>query len=119
MDESRSTVGGGGGGERNSLRPAGGMVNHRKEVCVAGGRGERTNQINMNVRKPLSRNRNMLRRDVGVAVDFGSLTGETGVTPGSDVTRKMRPDIKGGNEAAGSMDARMSQIMNVVENQFT
>ena len=119
MDESRSTVDGGSGGERNSFRPVGGTVNHRKEVCLAGGRGERTNQINMNVRKPLSRNRNMLRRDVGVAVDFGSLTGETGVTPGSDVTRKMRPDIKGGNEAAGSMDARMSQIMNVVENQFT
>ena len=119
MDESRCAVSCGSGGERNSFRPAGGTVNHRKEVCVAGGRGERANQINVNVRKPLSRNRNMLRRDVGVAVDFGSLTGETGATPGSDVTRKMRPDITGGNEAASSMDARMSQIMDVMENQFT
>ena len=61
----------------------------------------------------------MLRRDFCVAVDFGSLTGETGATPGSDVTRKMRPDITGGNEAASSTDARMSQIMDVMENQFT
>ena len=61
----------------------------------------------------------MLRRDFCVAVDFGSLTGETGATPGSDVTRKMRPDITGGNEVASSTDARMSQIMDVMENQFT
>ena len=117
MDEGRSAVGGN-GGERNSFRPAGGTVNHSKEVCVTGGRGERANQINMNVRKPLSRNRNMLRRNFCVAVDFGSLTGETGATPGSDVTGKMRPDITGGNEAASSTDARMSQIMYVMENQF-
>ena len=61
----------------------------------------------------------MLRRDVGVTVDFGSLAGETGATPGSDVTGKMRPDITRGNEAASSPDARMSQIMDVMENQFT
>ena len=61
----------------------------------------------------------MLRRNVGVAVNFGSLTGETGVTPGSDVTRKVRPDITVGNEAASSTNARMSQIMDVMENQFT
>ena len=61
----------------------------------------------------------MLRRNVGVAVNFGSLTGETGATPGSDVMRKVRPDITGGNEAASSTNARMSQIMDVMENQFT
>ena len=56
---------------------------------------------------------------MGVTVDFGSLAGETGTTPGSDVTGKMRPDITRGNEAASSPDARMSQIMDVMENQFT
>ena len=61
----------------------------------------------------------MLRRNVGVAVNFGSLTGEAGATLGSDVTRKVRPDITGGNEAASSTNARMSQIMDVMENQFT
>ena len=118
MDEGRSTVGGN-GGERNSFRPAGGTVNHSKEVCVTGGRGERANQINMNVRKPLSRNRNMLRRDVGVAVDFGSLTGETGATPGSDVTGKVWPDITRGNEAAGGTNTRMCQVVNVMKYLFT
>ena len=61
----------------------------------------------------------MLSRNFSVAVDFGSLTGEAGVAPGSDVTGKMRPDITGGNEEASSTDARMSQIMDVMENQFT
>ena len=61
----------------------------------------------------------MLSRNFSVAVDFGSLTGEAGVAPGRDVTGKMRPDITGGNEEASSTDARMSQIMDVMENQFT
>ena len=60
-----------------------------------------------------------MRRNVGVAVNFGSLTGETGATLGSDVTRKVRPDITGGNEAVSSKNARMCQIMDVMENQFT
>ena len=52
-------------------------------------------------------------------MDFGSLAGESGATPGSDVTGKMRPDITRGNEAGSSPDARMSQIRDVMENQFT
>ena len=75
MDESHCAVSSGDGGERNSFRPAGGTVNHRKEVCVAGGRGERTNQINMKVEKSLGMDWDMLGRNFGMGVNFSSLTG--------------------------------------------
>ena len=86
MDESRCTVGGGSRGMRNSFWPAGSSVNDSEEVSISIRRGKRPTEVNMEMRETLGRNGNMLRRKVNVAVGLGSLTGETGTSPGSDVT---------------------------------
>ena len=51
----------------------------------------------------LVRNRNVLWRNLRMAVYLGGLAGEAGATPSSDFTR-------------GKDDARMSQVVNVMEN---
>ena len=117
MDESRGTVGGGGGSERNCLRPARGAVNDSQKISKT--RREGANKVNVKMRKALIRNRNMLRRDLHVAVDLGGLAGNTGAAPSSDVTGEMWPNITGRKEAASGTDARMSQVVNMMKNGFT
>ena len=116
MDESRGTVGGGSGSERNCLRPARGAVNDSQKISKT--RREGANKVNVKMRKALIRNRNMLRRDLHVAVDLGGLAGNTGAAPSSDVTGEMWPNITGRKEAASGMDARMSQVVNMMKNGF-
>ena len=119
MDESRGTVGGGGGSERNCLRPARGAVNDSQKISKTGRGREGADKVNVKMRKALIRNRNMLRRDLRVAVDLGSLAGNTGAAPSSDVTGEMWPNITGRKEAASGTDARMSQVVNMMKNGFT
>ena len=64
----------------------------------------------------LVRNRNVLWRNLRMAVYLGGLTGEAGATPSSDFTGEMWPNITRGKEAASGADARMSQVVNVMEN---
>ena len=116
MDESRGAVSGGGRGKRNSFRPVRSTVNNREEMSITGRRGKWTNKINMKKGKTLEGDRNMLRRNVNMAVSLCRLAGKRRATPGSDITRKVRPNIARGNEAAGGTNARMSQIMYVMKN---
>ena len=64
----------------------------------------------------LVRNRNVLWRNLRMAVYLGGLTGEAGATPSSDIMGEMWPNITRGKEAASGADARMSQVVNVMEN---
>ena len=116
MDESRGTVGGSGGSERNCLRPARGAVNDSQKISKT--RREGANKVNVKMRKALIRNRNMLRRDLRVAVDLGGLAGNTGAAPSSDVTGEMWPNITGRKEGASGTDARMSQVVNMMKYGF-
>ena len=78
----------------------------RRWVCWA--EGERgANKIHMNVRKPLLRNGNVLRKELGVAVSFGGVASCARLAPMEDITRKVRPNILGGDQAAGSTATRM------------
>ena len=61
----------------------------------------------MNVRKPLLRNGDVLRKELGVAVSFGSVAGCARAAPMEDITGKVRPNIPGGDQAAGSLATRM------------
>ena len=71
------------------------------------------------MRKTLIRNRNVLVRDLRVAVDLGGLAGKTGAAPSSDVTGEMWPNITGRKEVASGTDARLSQVVNMMKNGFT
>ena len=42
-----------------------------------------------------------------VAVSFGSMASSARAAPMEDIPRKVRPNIPGGNKAAGSLAARM------------
>ena len=107
MNKGGSTISCSGGGKGYSFRPVRGAVNDSEEIGITGRRRERTNQINMNVGKSLGRNWNMLGRNFGMAVNFSSLAGQAGSTPGSDITGKVWPDITRGNKAAGGTNTRM------------
>ena len=64
----------------------------RRWVCWA--EGERgANKIHMNVRKPLLRNGDVLRKELGVAVSFGSVAGCARAAPMEDITGQVRPNI--------------------------
>ena len=64
----------------------------------------------------LVRNRNVLRRNLRMAVDLGGLAGKAGAAPGSDITGEMWPNITRGKEAASGTDARVSQVVNLMKN---
>ena len=61
----------------------------------------------MNVRKPLLRNGDVLREELGVAVSFGGVAGGARAAPMEDITGKVRPNVPGGDQAAGSAATRM------------
>ena len=119
MNKGGSTISGSGGGKWYSFRPARGAVNDSEEIGITGRRRERANQINMNVGKSVGRDRDMLGRNFGMAVNFSSLAGQAGSTPGSDITGKVWPDITRGNKAAGGTNTRMGQVVNVMKDLFT
>jgi hypothetical protein len=52
---------------------------------------------------------------VSVAVNLGSLAGDTGTAPLVDVTGKVWPDITGGDEAAGGPGTRVGNVVKVLE----
>ena len=54
---------------------------------------------------------------MGVAVSFGSMASSARAAPMEDIPRKVRPNIPGGNKAAGSSAARMGQVVEVLENE--
>ena len=71
------------------------------------------------MRETLIWNRNVLRRDLRVAVDLGGLAGKAGAAPSSDVTGEMWPNITRRKEVASGTDARMSPVVNMMKNGFT
>ena len=83
---------------------------------MAGRGGEGTYKVNVEMGESLVRNRNVLRRNLRMAVDLGGLAGKAGAAPGSDITGEMWPNITRGKEAASGTDARVSQVVNVMEN---
>ena len=50
MDESRGTVGGGGGSERNCRRPARGAVNDSQKISKTGRGREGADKVNVKMR---------------------------------------------------------------------
>ena len=56
-------------GERNSLRPFGGSVNHGEDVAKTLARGQRTHQIHVYMRKPSPGNRNTWDRSKHMCLD--------------------------------------------------
>ena len=49
----------------------------------------------------------MLREELDVAVSFCGVAGGARAAPMEDITGKVRPNIPGGDEAAGSAATRM------------
>ena len=49
------------------------------------------------------RDGDVLRKKMDVAVSFGGVAGCARVAPVEDITEKVRPNILGGNKAAGSL----------------
>ena len=75
------TVIGSGGGQRNSLRPSGGLINDGEKGGMTRGGRERTCQVNVNVGKTRDWKRNDRWAKVSMTVDIARLTGETGMAP--------------------------------------
>ena len=59
----------------------------------------------------------MFREELDVAVNFCGVAGGARAAPMEDIPRKVRPNIPGGNKAAGSSAARMGQVVEVLENE--
>ena len=49
----------------------------------------------------------MLREEVDVAVSFGGVAGSARAAPMEDIPGKVRPNVPGGDQAAGSAATRM------------
>jgi hypothetical protein len=62
--------------------------------------------------------RDVLRRYLDVAVDFGPLAAHAGLRPGCDIVGEALPNIPGGDEAAGRLPARVSGPVEMFENLF-
>ena len=70
----------------------------------------------MEMGESLVMNRNVLRRNLRMAVDLDGPAGKAGVAPGSDITGEMWQNITIGKEAASGADARVSQVVNLMKN---
>ena len=68
----------GNGGERKSLRPSGGSVDHRQEIVEALTGGQWPHKIQMHEEKSSSRNRNPRNGGFHVGLDLTLLTSDTG-----------------------------------------
>ena len=91
-DESSSTSLSSDGGERNSIWPPGGSVNHCQEVVklLAGGHG--SHQIQMDLRKSSARNREPWNGRFHLRLDLTLLTLETGPHPEAHILGKAGPN---------------------------
>ena len=69
----------------------------------------------MEVTERNRRDRNVFRDSVDMAVDFGGLARKTLTAPGGNVGIEFGPDKTGRNEAAGCTNARVGQIMDLME----
>jgi hypothetical protein len=96
----------------------GGAVNDSENVGVSLRDRERANQINMDMRKLTGRNRDVGWQRCEVGMGFGSLACDAFPGPEFDVPGHVLPKESCGDEAAGGMDARVTEGMDVVENLF-
>ncbi len=89
-------VGAGGGLhvlERDSLNPAGGAVDHGKQVPFAATcSGEGPDQVHVDVQEPLERHGNGLEGGGGLLGDLGTLTVLAVTTPGQHIFVHRLPD---------------------------
>ena len=82
------------------------------------GRGWKgTYQVNVDVGKPLGRNGNVDRKELDMAVGFCGVAGGAGTAPAENIMGEVRPDISGGDEAAGGPVARVSKAVEVLEKE--
>ena len=114
-DEGVGAVGGVGRGEGDGIWPAGGAVHNGEAVVVAGRGGKGANKVKVNVGEWLRTDRDRLRAEGSVAVDFGGLAEDAGAAPAVDVGSKVRPDVAGGDEAAGGAGTRVGKVVDVLE----
>ena len=84
-DKNSSTSFGVDGGERNSLRPSGGSVNHRQEVVEPFAGGQWPHQIQMHAEKSSSRKGNPQNGGFHVGLDLALLTSVAGPRPEANI----------------------------------
>ena len=118
-DESSSTSLSSDGGERNSIWPPGGSVNHCQEVVkpLAGGQGSQ--QIQMDVRKSYTRNRDPWDGRLHMRLDLTLLTSETGPCPEAHILGKDRPHTSRGQKPPRSSCTQMREAMKIKEQLMT
>ena len=66
----------------------------------------------------LMRDWDVLRKKVDVAVSFGGVAGCARAAPLEDVKGKVRPNIPGGNKAAGNLATWVGQVVKMLENEM-
>ena len=101
----------GDGGERNGLWPPGGLVNHGQEVAepLTGGQG--SHQIQMDVGKFSTMERNQGDWRLHMRLDFTLLTPETRSSPEDNILGEAGPHKPGGQEPPRSTSTRMRETM--------
>jgi len=65
----------------------------------------------------LGRDRDVLRKEVDMAVGFGDVADGTGAAIVEHITGKVRPNIPGGDEAASGAATRVGKVVEVLENE--
>ena len=65
----------------------------------------------------MGRGRDVLRKEVNMAVGFGSVAGGTRAAPVEHVTGEVRPNIAGGDDVASGAATRVGKVVEVLENE--
>ena len=91
--------------------PSSSSIDHSQEVRETLTRGQRTQDIDMNVRKPPGRTRDGRNRRMDVGGDFTPLTSKTRLLPQANVTREARPNKLCRDQSPRGMDTRVKDIM--------
>ena len=84
---------------------------------LAGGQGP--NQIQVNMRKSSTQNRNLLNRSSHVGLNLSLLAAEAEPRPEPDILGQARPNKPGVQEPPGSMNARIRDPVNGLEQILT
>ena len=71
----------------------------------------------MDIRKALLRDGDVLGMKVDMAVSFGGVASCAGAAPMENIPREVGPNIPGGNKAGVSLATRMSQVVEMMENE--
>ena len=96
---------GGGVGEGDGLRPSAEPVHDRQQVGAATGGGQGAHQVDVDVMEASAGHGDELYRAVDVAVDFRSLTWNTGGAPLANILVEIRPEKPVSHKTYRGLDA--------------